>query len=102
MLNKNKRLLISKSLRSLLCSIIFTTILVAGSVAYGQTTQSATLRGTVKDPNGAVIPNATVTVISERTKSERKVTTNEDGGYVFNALSPDTYTLKVENQGFET
>ncbi len=102
MLNKNKRLLISKSLRSLFSSIIFTTILVTGSVAYGQTTQSATLRGTVKDPNGAVIPNATVTVISERTKSERKVTTNDDGGYVFNALTPDTYTLRVENQGFKT
>ena len=36
-----------------------------------QGTGSATLRGTVKDPKGAVVPSAAVTVINERTKDER-------------------------------
>ena len=67
-----------------------------------QGTGSATLRGTVKDPKGAVVPSATVTVINERTKDERKTTTNDEGVYVFSALTPGNYTLKVEAQGFKT
>src|SRR5205085_10739214 len=70
--------------------------------AFAQTSTSATLRGTVKDPQGAVVSGATVTVTSERTKEERKTVTNEEGGYVFTALTPDTYTIKVEAQGFKT
>jgi hypothetical protein len=102
MLNKCKRPLISKSLRNLFSSILFTMILISAGAAYGQSTQSATLRGTVKDQSGAVIANAKVTAISERTKGERSVQTNDEGGYVFNALTPDIYTLKVEFQGFKT
>src|SRR5829696_2446053 len=102
MLNKYKHPLITKSLRNLFSSILFATILVSAGSAFGQTTQSATLRGTVKDPSGAVISGATVTAISERTKNERKVKTNDEGVFVFNALTPDTYTIKVENDGFKT
>jgi Carboxypeptidase regulatory-like domain/TonB-dependent Receptor Plug Domain len=70
--------------------------------AFAQTSTSATLRGTIKDPSGAVVSGATVTIISERTKAERKVVTSDEGGYVFTALTPDTYTIKVEGQGFKT
>src|SRR5689334_23988301 len=101
MRNKYQHLPITKRLHTLLASLIFMTVLGAG-VANGQTSGSSTLRGTVKDPNGAVIANATVTLINERTKSERKGKSSEDGGFVFNALTPDTYTVKVENQGFKT
>src|SRR3954469_22729299 len=75
--------------------------LVAGApAAFAQTTGSATLRGTVKDPAGAVVPNASVTLTNEGTKEERKATTNVEGGYVFSAVSPGTYTVKVEAGGF--
>ncbi|MDQ3918829.1 MAG: carboxypeptidase regulatory-like domain-containing protein, partial [Acidobacteriota bacterium] len=67
-----------------------------------QTTGSATLRGTVKDPKGAVIAGATVTLVNERTKEERKATTNSEGGYVFPTLTPANYTLRVEASGFKT
>lgn len=77
-------------------------LLFAASLAIAQTTGSATLRGTVKDPTGALVQGATVTVISERTKAERKVTTGDDGVYVFSSLTPDTYTVKVEGSGFKT
>jgi outer membrane receptor protein involved in Fe transport len=102
MLNKYKRPLITKSLQNLFSSILFTMILISAGAAFGQSTQSATLRGTVKDQSGAVIANAKVTVISERTKQERTVQTSDEGGYVFNALTPDIYTVKVEFQGFKT
>lgn len=77
-------------------------LLFAASITLAQTTGSATLRGSVKDPNGAVVAGATVTITSERTKAERKVATGEDGVFVFSSLTPDTYTVKVEAASFKT
>ncbi|HVF88385.1 MAG TPA: carboxypeptidase-like regulatory domain-containing protein, partial [Pyrinomonadaceae bacterium] len=65
-------------------------------------TTSSTLRGTVKDPSGAVIPNATVTLVSARTGQERKVTSSEEGAYAFASVDPGTYTLRVEGANFKT
>src|SRR5215471_20458465 len=70
--------------------------------ASAQVTGSATLRGTLKDPKGAVVPNATVTLVNEATQAERKTTSNDEGLYVFTAVIPGTYTLKVESSGFKT
>ena len=70
--------------------------------ASAQVTGSATLRGTLKDPKGAVVPNATVTLVNEATQAERKTTSNDEGQYVFTAVIPGTYTLKVESSGFKT
>jgi Carboxypeptidase regulatory-like domain/TonB-dependent Receptor Plug Domain len=77
-------------------------LLSSAASAMAQTATSATLRGTVKDPQGAVVSGATVTLINESTKGERKVNTNDEGGYVFTAVSPDRYIVKVESQGFKT
>src|SRR5215813_11929570 len=78
--------------------------LLAGgaSVSLAQTTGSATLRGIVKDPNGAVVAGASVILKSVRTQSERKAKTNSDGIYVFTAVDPSNYELKVEASGFKT
>jgi Carboxypeptidase regulatory-like domain/TonB-dependent Receptor Plug Domain len=78
-------------------------VLVASAQsAFGQSTGSATLRGTVKDPQGAIVRGAMITVTNERTKDERKATTNDEGVFVFSALTPGDYTLKVESPGFKT
>jgi hypothetical protein len=71
------------------------------SGALGQTTGSATLRGAVKDANGAVLANATVTLVNEATKVERKTSTNREGIYVLSSVLPGTYTVTVENSGFK-
>ena len=67
-----------------------------------QTTGSATMRGTIKDPQGAIIRDAAVTITNERTKDERKAKSSEDGTYTFTALTPGNYTVKVEAPGFKT
>ncbi|HET6850969.1 MAG TPA: carboxypeptidase regulatory-like domain-containing protein [Pyrinomonadaceae bacterium] len=77
------------------------TVLAGAPAAVAQTAGGATLRGTVKDPAGAVVPDASVVLINERTKDERKTTTNSEGLYVFTAVAPATYTLRVEAQGFK-
>ncbi|MFN0112758.1 MAG: carboxypeptidase regulatory-like domain-containing protein [Blastocatellia bacterium] len=71
------------------------------SNAMAQTTSSATLRGTVTDPNGAVVPNANVTILFVSTQSERKTKTSSDGVYTFTSLIPGNYTLSVEASSFK-
>src|ERR1044072_7183064 len=48
---------------------------------------AGTVRGDVKDPNGAVVPNATVTLIDAR-GGERKATTTNSGSYPFTSVDP--------------
>ncbi len=61
---------------------------------------SATLTGTVKDPNGAVIAGASVTLIDEMSKTERTTTANDEGIYLFQSVDEGSYTLKIEVSGF--
>ena len=89
---------ILRTLVTVICLAMFAT----GYSAIAQTTGSATLRGTVKDPQGAYVRNATVTIINERTKDDRKTTSGDDGVYVFASVTPGTYTLRVEATGFKT
>ncbi|MFN7947543.1 MAG: carboxypeptidase regulatory-like domain-containing protein [Blastocatellia bacterium] len=76
-------------------------LLTVGTVTSAQTIGSATIRGVVKDPSGAVVPKATVTVTLLRTNTERRTVTSNDGIYTFAALDPGTYTLTVESAGFK-
>jgi len=71
------------------------------SLSLAQTTGSATLRGTVKDENGAVVSKATVTLVNVATKDERKTFTNQDGVYVFSSVTPGVFSVRVENSGFK-
>jgi Carboxypeptidase regulatory-like domain/TonB-dependent Receptor Plug Domain len=89
---------------TLIVSVFVTSLTIVASVqpAAAQSTGSATLRGTVKDPQGAIVRGATVTLVNERTKDERQTKSNEDGSYTFTALTPGNYTLKAELQGFKT
>jgi hypothetical protein len=60
------------------------------------------MTGVVTDPQGAVVPGATVDVISEATgKSERRVTTGDDGSYTVTLLPPGTYNLEVTAKNFK-
>ena len=70
--------------------------------AVAQSTGSATLRGTIKDPQGAIIRGATVTLVNEQTKAERSAKSSEDGTYTFTAVAPGSYTLRAEASGFKT
>src|SRR5215212_4042034 len=75
-------------------------IFAAVPVAFAQGS-AATVRGDVKDPNGAVVPNATVTLVDAR-GGERKATTTSSGSYTFTSVDPGQYTLRVEGSGFKT
>jgi len=61
----------------------------------------ASLRGTVTDPTGAVIPGATVTLINEDTNQTMKSESDGSGIYTFNALPPGKFHLIAERDGFK-
>ena len=77
-------------------------LLGAASGLVAQITGNATLRGTVTDSSGAVVPGASVTLINERTREQRSAVTDTKGGYFFAAVVPSTYTVRVEISGFKT
>ncbi len=65
-----------------------------------QTSSSlAELRGQVTDSTGAVIPNATVTLTDTQRGTVRTAVTNADGEYIFLAIPPTEYDLKIEAAG---
>lgn len=60
-----------------------------------------TINGTVKDPTGAVIPNAAVIVKNQATGTERRVTSNESGLYTVSNIPAGLYNISVAAQGFK-
>jgi hypothetical protein len=63
-------------------------------------TATATLSGVVQDENGAVVPNASVTVSDPARGLKRNTTTNGEGQFTVSLLLPSTYTVTVEQTGF--
>ena len=90
---------INKKIKSIF-AVTFGLMLFAPAM-FGQTFK-ATVVGQITDSTGAVVPNATVTIIQDATNQSQTVTTGEDGNYVINQLDPGTYTLKVEGANFKT
>jgi len=72
--------------------------------AAGGTAQETTagLQGSIKDPSGALIANATIEVTSPAMIGSRKVATDGAGVFRIAALPPGTYTLTVSAPGFRT
>ena len=63
---------------------------------------TGTVTGRVVDSSGGVIPNASVTLISEtRGTKSAALPTNADGDYVFPNVTPDTYTVEVTAASFK-
>jgi hypothetical protein len=61
---------------------------------------NAGLQGTITDPNGAVVPEAKVTLTSQETGAVHAVSTTGEGVYSISGLGPGSYTLSVEKAGF--
>src|SRR5260370_16413466 len=88
------------SFRNIFLLLFFTSLLSVPSLM-AQTASTGALTGTVKDPSGAVIPNATVTLTSIDTGQARTNTTGADGIYKFNLLPPGNYRVRIEAAGFK-
>jgi len=76
-------------------------VLLLSSVAFSQGgVATGDLHITVKDPNGNLVVNGTVTVSDVAKGLERKATGDGEGGYSARLLPPGAYTVTVEAAGF--
>jgi len=80
--------------------LVFPILLLFATFLHSQALNSG-LTGTVTDPNGAVIPGATVTVKSLATGNVRTVTTNDEGYYTVPQLPVGRYEVKVTSANFK-
>ncbi|HYV84014.1 MAG TPA: carboxypeptidase regulatory-like domain-containing protein [Pyrinomonadaceae bacterium] len=89
------------SFRSLVqASILLLSIgLLVGVHAQSATTGNIT--GTVRDPQGATVPKAEVTITDEKTGTSRTVRATEDGFYNATSLPAGTYTVSTAPTGFK-
>lgn len=91
-----------KIVRTFLMSVVMAGFLLCfTSTSYAQGTNLGTIRGTVTDANGAVIPNAAVKITDKATGLARDLTTNGEGNYEAAALKPGTYEVVVIATGFK-
>jgi len=70
------------------------------SLVWAQTGTS-TIRGTITDQSGSVIPGAKVTLTNTETNATRDTQSNDTGAYVFDLITPATYKVTVEATGFK-
>ncbi len=63
--------------------------------------ETATLTGSVVDPSGAVIPEATITLSESTRGTSREIASDQVGSFVFDSLPSGDYTLEVSKAGFK-
>ncbi len=87
--------------RSALVRILFLVLLCGLSVPAAMAQFRASISGTVTDPQGDVVPGATVTLTDTATNKVLSSTSNDSGVYNFNALPDSRFTITVERTGFK-
>src|SRR5690349_3906567 len=80
----------------LICTLV--AILWGWNAAAQQITGS--IRGTIIDPSGAMVPNAAIIARQTETGLSRAATTDRTGAYVLLELPIGHYQLQVEAKGF--
>ncbi|NYF77828.1 TonB-dependent receptor [Granulicella arctica] len=74
-------------------------LLFLAAVSHAQSTGS--VDGTVRDSAGALVPKASIVLVNETTKDRRTTTSNSQGDFTINAITPGTYDLTVTSLGFD-
>jgi len=67
---------------------------------FGQAIATGTVQGTVTDPAGAAVVDATVTLTDTSTSTTRTAPTNDTGRYIFANIPPGLYDVSVSKAGF--
>lgn len=66
------------------------------------TVATGSIQGTVTDPNGAVVPDAAITITNKATRQSTKLTSSSTGTYSSGGLPPGDYEVRIEAKGFQT
>ncbi len=82
-----------------LTAAVFCLLLTVGQM-FAQSTVTGAIRGNVTDPQGAIVPNATVTITNNGTTNSQTVTATADGTFRVTNLQPGIYTVEVAAGNF--
>ena len=82
-------------------TIVLLALTSAAAPLHGQVRTTGQIVGTVKDPSGAVVPNAAVEVTDTATGNIQTAKSGSEGGFVFPALQPGRYRILATATGFE-
>src|SRR6202789_3693138 len=77
-------------------------LLVLNSAPLSAQFETASVLGYVRDASGAILPNATVSLVNQETKSAVTAKTNAQGAYEFTDVKVGEYQVTTEASGFET
>jgi hypothetical protein len=91
----------NRSRKSLLHLLPVPALILSVSTACWAQASRGAIAGSVHDPAGAVVPNATVTITNTETNSNYPLATNSDGRFTYPALPPGTYKVTVSAPGFK-
>lgn len=89
------------STRTLVFAVLFLAIFASLTASSWAQKDTGSIVGTVKDPSGAVVPNASVTVTDVEHGQTISTTTNADGEFVVSPLRVGRYTVTVQQPGFK-
>src|ERR1035437_10083295 len=78
----------------MLCCILSAATLISAQTA------TTSLRGIVKDPSGALVPGANVTLLNKANGAKLNAVAGNTGFYVFPQIPPARYTITVSAAGF--
>ncbi len=79
----------------ILAFLLFPALLTAQSI-------TGTISGTIVDSSNHVMVQVNVVLVSDRTGDTRATLTNESGDFLFPALQPGSYSIKVDHPGFRS
>lgn len=83
----------------ILMTAVFCLLASTGQI-FAQSTVTGAIRGQVTDPQGAIVPNAAITITNEGTSNSQTVNTTDDGTFRVTNLQPGTYTVEAASGGF--
>ncbi|MEP7147860.1 MAG: carboxypeptidase-like regulatory domain-containing protein, partial [Acidobacteriota bacterium] len=90
----------TKHLSIKILSLLALSLVLGLGQVFAQSTTTGGIGGTVTDPQGSVVPSATVTVTNIATNSAVTVTSTDNGGYRVTNLQPGVYRVEVTVAGF--
>ena len=79
-----------------LAGILLCSIMAMGQISF------TSVRGTITDPSGAIVPGAKVVLANVANGQTASQFANEQGEYRFPQLAPGTYLITVSSSGFGT
>src|ERR1039457_193396 len=80
---------------------VLTFLLLLAPALFAQSLTTGDIAGTLKDPSGAVVPNATMTLKSLDTGSTQNSTTDSSGEFRFRLLKTGLYMVSTSPAGFQ-